>query len=715
MTSFSNILKKAKRRMAAARAIHITGRALVIAILIATVVLAVDRLMNLNLPVVVYIVITSSGVVIGVLAALLRRVDNFSVAVRLDRKLNLRDRLGTAEAIRIGDIVNAEFGELITRDAERVSENLDVKSATPIKLTRDWPTAGVLAILLGAAIAFVPSLERSSNGQTPVEIAELQEQLHQQQQQIVKTIEDAVADIDDELLDDEIREDLEALEKLAEQLSDDAGSADTLADARNQSAAELDAIAQRLEEQSQRNSQTIDSIAERFAGMEQAQAPMKSQEFEEALRNGKFEDAAKILDALKREAEQMSQDERDKVAEHFRNMSEHISNDDSTTMDENADPVREAMHDLGIGDEEVDEILNEENSEDEIADALEQQGVDKDVARELAEDTKQAQQQQEMQQQVDEQARELADALDEAADEINKNQSDTKTEKEGDSQEQSQSKQSQDGSQKRQTESDEPSQNTDTSNENNKQQSLEQKEDDQGQSGEGEQREERVTSDPDKPQQDDEQSIKKQSSNEENPNAKNNPSKRLGEALRKLAEKQREAAKGKSSSKQLREAARKIADSLSDEEKRELAQKWMSEFNKPSDNANPLPNASNNPQDITGSEADSIAQAANENLQPDIEDVDLTENKPGDKSIFEWLSDQPVTGDSQKTTQSKQVVRKAQSAAEHAVGDSTVPKRYHDLIKRYFGKLNDTVEKATKQTDNNTKVKITKPTTEDDS
>jgi len=491
-------MRKAKQRMVAARMINITGKALVITILIAIVVLAVDRLMNLDMPKAVYIAIVAAGVVIGVISALIHRIDTLSVAVQLDRKLHLRDRLGTADAIRSGDIINAEFGELITRDAERVSGNLDVKSATPIKFTRDWPAAGVLATLLGAAIAFMPSLYRSSAGQSPVEIAKQQEQLLQQQQEIAETIEDVVAEVDDESLDDKVRADLDALKKLADQLTDDAVSADELTDARNQSAAELNAIAQRLEEQSQRNSKTIDSIAERFAGMEQAQAPMKSQEFEEALRNGKFEDAAEILDALKSGAEQMSQDESDAVAEHFRNMSEQISNEESTIVDENVDPVREAMHDLGIGDEEVDEILNEENSEDEIADALEQQGVDEDIARDLAEDTKQAQKQQETQQQVDEQTRELADALDEAADEINKKQSNKRAEKEGDSREQSQSKQSQDGSQKRATESDEPSQNTDASNENNKQQSLEQRENDQSQS---EDAEERTTSDPDNPQQ----------------------------------------------------------------------------------------------------------------------------------------------------------------------------------------------------------------------
>lgn len=807
MTKFSNIINKARRRMAAARALYVTGRALVIAIVIALAVLTVDRLMNLDLPTLTYLAIVITGAVIGVIAALLHKIDTLSVAVRLDRKLDLRDRLGTAQVIRAGDINNDEFSELITRDAERVAQRIDVKAATPIKFSSDWSLAGVLAIALGAAIAFVPALDRSSRGQTPEKIAEQKEQLFQQQQEIAETIEDAVADVDDQMLDEEVREDLAALKKLAQQLSDDAGTTEDLADARNQSAAELGAIAERLEEQSQRNSQTIDSIAERFAGMEQTddETPGISEEFEKALRKGEFDEAAEKLDELMEDSQQMSQAERDAVADHFRNMSEQLSEEDeSTVADEELDPLREAMRDLGMDDQTVDELLDEEKSADEIASALKEQGVDEDVARELAEDVKESQAQEEIDKQVDEQTKDLADALNEAADDIEQQESqqnnsqedssgsnsDSEADSSTDQQEpaetnndfsrddstaiesqEKQDDQTQEESENRAVDNDEASQKeTADEEEGEKQTESEQKqqvEDEQNQ--EENQREEERSAEPgkeqdkqQKPEQQiidpadpntpaqeeisqeensqkednrspakeieipdpknqqppDDQSTKKPSNSKEDQSAKKNLPKNLGEALRELAKKKRDAARGKKSSERLREAARKIADSLSDEEKRELAQKWMGEFNKPANDSVPLPNASKDSQKTTGSSADRIVQNTKDEQEPDIEDIDITGDKPATKSIFDWLSDQPITGDPQTTTQSKQVVRKARSAAEHAVGDSTVPKRYHDLIQRYFGKLSDTVEKAAKQTSKNdttTKETPTKTTTEDDS
>lgn len=751
--------------MAVARAVYVTGRSLIVASVIALVVLAVDRLMNLDLPTVTYIAIGSAGVLIGVITALLSKIDSLTVAVRLDRRLDLRDRLGTADAILSGEISDDEFGQLTTRDAERVAQRIDVKAATPIRFSNDWSLVGLLVIALGAAVAFVPSLDRSSKGQSPLEIAEHKEQLQLQQQNIAETIEDAVADVDVELLDEEVREDLEALKRLAQQLSDDAQSENDLADARNRSAAELGAIAKRLEEQSERNSQTIDSIAERFAGMEKTQAPMKTQEFEKALRNGEFEDAAEILDELKRQAEQMSEEERDAVAEHFRNMSEQLSEDsDSTNADEELDPVGDAMRDLGMDDETIDAILDEEKTEDEIADELKEQGIDEDIARELAEDVKNSQQQEEIDQQVDEQTKDLADALNDAADDIdqeepqkdnsqenhNDSQADsTSDDSSGDESQDEQDAQAQEGSKKRQIENDESAEQTDAvsedshkqaeseqeqqvANEKEKSQSEETRTAEQGKEQIEQQKPGQQTFDPadpntlkqeeafqeeDNQQQPNNQSTNKPSDGEEDPNAKKNLPKDLGKALRELARKKRDAAKGKKASERLREAARKLADSLSDEEKRELAEKWMGEFNKPADNE-PLPRGSEDPQNTHGSAADRIVQNTKDNLEPDIEDVDVTGDNPAAKSIFEWLSDQPIEGDPQRTTQSKQVVRKARSAAEHAVGESTVPKRYHDLIQRYFGKLNDTVEKAEKQsgkTDSTTNKTPAKTTTEDDS
>ena len=81
----------------------------------------------------------------------------------------------------------------------------------------------------------------------------------------------------------------------------------------------------------------------------------------------------------------------------------------------------------------------------------------------------------------------------------------------------------------------------------------------------------------------------------------------------------------------------------------------------------------------------------------DLEDIDLRDPDIGpDRVIAEWLSDEPLEGEPGRTDQPgrAQRIREAQDVAERAVDDSVVPSRYHNLIKRYFGNLGKTIDKA---------------------
>jgi len=77
------------------------------------------------------------------------------------------------------------------------------------------------------------------------------------------------------------------------------------------------------------------------------------------------------------------------------------------------------------------------------------------------------------------------------------------------------------------------------------------------------------------------------------------------------------------------------------------------------------------------------------------EDVDLRGHETADQIIAHWLTDQanPQPG-STAQTEGPQAVRRAQAVAERAVNDSAVQKRYHKAIKRYFGRLPETIQNA---------------------
>ncbi|MCH8210345.1 MAG: hypothetical protein IIB99_03125 [Planctomycetes bacterium] len=683
MTTVQQTIKKARRRLTTAAAIHRTGTAIAVAAGAGLVLLAVDRLANLNIAILVYLAVLGAGLVAGVVHSLMTRPELLAVAVRLDRGLGLRDRLGSAEAIRTGCVQDAGFAGLVQQDAERVAQALDIKSATPIVVTRGWIVAGGLIAALGLGFAFVPPLTRTTRGQDRAHTAEDQAELQQQQQEITQTIQEAIAAIDDDTLDDRMRDDVSSLQRLAEQLGNEGASSDEVAEARDRSAGELAALADRLAEQSQRNLRAAEAVAERFAGVEPADAPMSAQEFAEALRNGEFGEAADLLDELMASKEDLSAEQRSEVAEHLRDMSEQLTEPSDAAIDEQFDSAREALRDLGLDEQDVDDLLGDETSTDDLQRALEEADVDEDVAQELVDDIERSKQQQQVDKQADDEARSLSEAMEDVADQLERPEP-----KSSDQPPQPESNQLEDQREGRPAEqrsadrsSEQPDATTDEGGvaerrevavepaEGEQPQSPPSEPDDQ-QSGDQPEREvqERSAPPPGEPP-----GVQPQ------PSPDNGSRRSLQEMLRRLAGAQRDADKGQADSRRLRDAARKLADTLSEQEKQRFAEQWLREFgSKPgTDDAQ---RAETSPPESP--------------IFRETETVDIGGDEAAKNIIARWLGDEVIEGEPQRTQRSGEVIRRAQSAAEQAVDQTAVPRRYHELIQRYFGKLDETVQRA---------------------
>src|SRR5204862_5579994 len=121
----------------------------------------------------------------------------------------------------------------------------------------------------------------------------------------VQTIEQSTRDVprNDPALDEQTRRDLAALDKIAEQLGGKAQTPDDVSKARDETAARMNELADRLAEQSQRDLAAGDELARKFSGMDSTGAPkppMSAEEFQEALKRGDFgaagEELQKLLD-----------------------------------------------------------------------------------------------------------------------------------------------------------------------------------------------------------------------------------------------------------------------------------------------------------------------------------------------------------------------------------------------------------------------------------
>lgn len=185
----------------------------------------------------------------------------------------------------------------------------------------------------------------------------------------------------------------------------------------------------------------------------------------------------------------------------------------------------------------------------------------------------------------------------------------------------------------------------------------------------------------------------------------------LLDKLRQLDQRRRNAQGEQAASEDLRRRAREIADSLTDEERRRLAA-WARQHQR-EQGAPPTeadldlarrPDGPNGASTGASGEPGNAPGIVDRSAAPPILRPGSTEivdargpinpndpGNPGDQIIAEWLSsgDAPQSPDAAAATQQR--LESARRAAERAVNEQSVNRRYHELIQRYFKGLDKTI------------------------
>ncbi|MCI0677400.1 MAG: hypothetical protein L0Y42_16695 [Phycisphaerales bacterium] len=440
MSALQHIIAKAARRRLIHRGLRYGAWGVIIGLALGLLTLLAARTFSLNVPVEAYGALAAVGLLVGVGYAYATRPDRLELAVQLDRALNLRDRIGTAHALTVGgagsrSIHDEHFAAMVNEQASRLAQSIDVRPATPIHITRAWTGAIALAAALWLGILYLPSLGWSGNGGAPSEQQRQEiQQLNQQAIEISDSIQEAIEEIpqDEMTADASAQEELEALERLAQQLAQgDPANPEDVQSARDESAARLSELADRLAQQSERDLAAADELAKRFAGMDAIDAPkppMSAQEFSEALRRGDFGKAAQELDELlqRKPAERdLSEAERLAAAEHLRKLAEQVEQPpaepetDQQPGDPRAQKLAQALGDLGLDEQAIDELLRDPpTSAEEAADFLDRHKIDPETAAEMMRDLQERADEKAIDQQTERDAQQVSDSLNRAADEL---------------------------------------------------------------------------------------------------------------------------------------------------------------------------------------------------------------------------------------------------------------------------------------------------------
>ncbi|MHC5022283.1 MAG: hypothetical protein ACYTGG_00025 [Planctomycetota bacterium] len=431
MATLHQTISRARRRLLADHCLHGAGRGLTLAAALAIALLAADRLLAWNLPLLAFAGVLGAGAGLGMIATALRRPDPLDVAVRLDRALRLKDRIGTAVALQSAAPARPgqDFAPLVERDAEQYAGRLDVRGATPIRMTNIWGAGVVLVALLFLGFLFIPAVSRADERPPDgAPTAEQQAALLEQQQQIVESIDGVMDDLAGEAAADETtRRQLEALDRLARQLGDAAPDEAQVIESRDETAARLSELADHLADESERDAAAADEVARRFAGMSAPDAPMTTQQFMEALQRGDFGDAADVLEQWTEQFESMPAEQRREAAGELRELADRLQqagDSGRADLDERAEQLRQALRDQGLDDEGIDRLLDEPSSTDDapapdVENLLRDEGsVDEEIARQVAEDIERLQRDRDIGRRAEQQVESITDELDQAADRV---------------------------------------------------------------------------------------------------------------------------------------------------------------------------------------------------------------------------------------------------------------------------------------------------------
>lgn len=297
------------------------------------------------------------GAALGAAIAARRAPRRDAVARLLDHAHSLDDRLATLAALDRGARADRDFASLIGADAARRTAGLAAATAIPLRLATPLAALGAAACGFAGAAWFVP--QRSA----PVPPPQPPEQLVAQSAAAealresiarVRAVEQRQPDLDATMdavdgsghsqnLSAEIQERLAELDRIAQQLDPDASeppvtaaATDPNGDPRKEAVDALDALADRLDQSASLAADEADARARQFSSLGAVDAPASAQTFAEAMRAGRFDDAAEALRVLEQSRHRLSPADREELARYFEslaNEAQQLSTTDDSSLD----------------------------------------------------------------------------------------------------------------------------------------------------------------------------------------------------------------------------------------------------------------------------------------------------------------------------------------------------------------------------------------------
>jgi len=289
----------------------------------------------------------------GVLMAVTTRIDARRAAGLVDEGLGLSDRLSSA--IEFAHAGSGGFATLARADADRVAAQARVEQAVPVRMGRGWRIGGALVILtVGLGIGLPDRAgvleQRRAEAQRSRELAA--ERLRETRESLASVIEEAATQPQDPDSPEQPDEGtLRAFEELERALAE--GEKDP-EEALAEAAAELEREAEDRE-------RVAIAAEETSRGLDERLDELDADEFEQArnlaerLRDRDLEGASESARELLEQAERMTPEERERLADELDRLAERLQAEDEPASGEPGTEESQQTDDPQQNDEQTTE------------------------------------------------------------------------------------------------------------------------------------------------------------------------------------------------------------------------------------------------------------------------------------------------------------------------------------------------------------------------
>ncbi len=308
-------IRKARRRLAVSRFLHILGWAWLVSAMLVALAVVIARSTGLPLEPWWAGLPFAAGVIVALVGAFIPRPGANHVAIEIDQRLGLKDRLATALFAQ-SRAENDPFARQVVDQAESGVAGLSLARAFPIRLTPIWawlPGAAAVAALLWA---FVPPMDLLGVQQARAKTAQEREVAAEHQAEIRRVVEELRTA---PALDPATAQDLEHLAEFASLTERDLSNPQWRQDA----AAELSDAERRLAERAKEQQKELAKIESALSRVD-PETSGPADQFADALRRGDFAQAQQAMRELAAEIEKLSPEEREALHEQAQRIADQL-------------------------------------------------------------------------------------------------------------------------------------------------------------------------------------------------------------------------------------------------------------------------------------------------------------------------------------------------------------------------------------------------------